>query len=177
LTYTPKPPQRGRDVSEPTPMPPDGGESWLDCMLGQEDLWTSIERYAATELAALRAELDELREWKTNTQAAYDKALNSPCPDGRHCTCVPALRAKRACEVCRDVEGMVVPTPATICGNHYRKVIMDMEAYADENEKLRAERDRLRVLLERARGVCTCHATMRPDIKCLSCAIAEELMK
>jgi len=119
-------------------------------MLGQEDLWTSIERYAATELAALRAELDELREWKTNTQAAYDKALNSPCPDGRHCTCVPALRAKRACEVCRDVEGMVVPTPATICGNHYRKVIMDMEAYADENEKLRAERDKWKALAERA---------------------------
>lgn len=51
------------------------------------------------------------------------------------------------------------------------------QAAAAELAALRAERDRLRVLLERARGVCTCHATMRPDIKCLSCAIAEELMK
>jgi len=51
--------------------------------------------HAAAERDRLRAELDDLREWKQDTLAAYDRAINSPCPDEKHCTCVPALRVER----------------------------------------------------------------------------------
>lgn len=41
----------------------------------------------------LLAEIERLKRWKADTEAAYAVAINDECgPDEKHCSCVPALR-------------------------------------------------------------------------------------
>lgn len=125
----------------------------------------SICQHGATErkceICQMEQERDGLKAELSDIKAAYDKSINSPCPDEHHCTCVPALRqeverlkAELAKEIERRDRAELALADAAleihVMGPVAHRIRVLKDQFGEVIDNLEAKRDRLKAELAEA---------------------------